>query len=284
MTTWQLLKSNWNWEPWVIVLCVALIVSYITVTRFRFTKNTTYFITGVLILLIALVSPLGMLGHSYLFSAHMWQHILLLLIAPLLLLIGIPSSIARKALSLSPFGNFMRVLGHPLVAWLCGIGAMWIWHAPTVYNAALESEGLHIVQQMSLLVMGMIFWLPVFSPLEEWRLTPPFATLYLFSACIGCTILGIIITFSAVGHYPAYLNPVDSLGILPFIRNELYLTPELDQQIGGLIMWVPCCLIYLLASMVTIARWYKTPEVDVNVKPSEPLSSVNSIKASTTME
>jgi len=284
MRTWELLKSNWNWEPWVIVWCVALIVSYITVTRFRFTKTTLSFMAGVLLLLLTLVSPIGMLSHNYLFSAHMLQHILLLLIVPLLLLSGIPNLLARRIIRGSRLANLIQVLRQPLIAWLCGVGAMWVWHIPSLYNAALGSEGLHIAQELSLLAMGTIFWLPVFAPLEEWRLAPPFATLYLFSSCIACTILGIIITFSAVGHYPAYLNPVDSLGILPFIRNELYLTPELDQQIGGLIMWVPCCLIYLLASMVTIARWYKTPEVDVNVKPSEPLSSVNSIKASTTME
>ncbi len=284
MTIWQLLTSNWDWNPSVIGLCAALIISYIIVTRFRLTFNGALFITGVLLLLITLVSPIGILGHNYLFSAHMLQHILLLLIVPLFLLIGIPPSLAKKIMSWSPIANVILVPRQPFAAWLFGVGAMWIWHIPVIYNTSLQNEGLHMLQQMSLLVMGMIFWLPVFSPLEEWRLTPPFATLYLFSACIGCTILGIIITFSAVGHYPAYLNPVDSLGILPFIRNELYLTPELDQQIGGLIMWVPCCLIYLLASMVTIARWYKTPEVDVNVKPSEPLSSVNSIKASTTME
>jgi len=284
MTIWQLLTSNWNWNPWILLTCVALLVIYMAVMRFQLTKYALYFMVGTILILLSLLSPIGILGHNYLFSAHMLQHILLLLIGPLFLLIGIPPSLAKKIISWSPIANVILVLRQPLAAWLFGVGAMWIWHIPVIYNISLQNEGLHMLQQMSLLVMGIIFWLPVFSPLEEWRLTPPFATLYLFSACIGCTILGIIITFSAVGHYPAYLNPVDSLGILPFIRNELYLTPELDQQIGGLIMWVPCCLIYLLASMITIARWYKTPEADVNVKPSEPLSSVNSIKASTTIE
>lgn len=284
MTIWQLLTLNWDWNPGILLICVALLVIYMAVMRFQLTKYALSFVAGTILLLLSLLSPIGVLGHNYLFSAHMLQHILLLLIVPLFLLIGIPQSFAKKIISWSPIANVILVLRQPLAAWFFGVGAMWIWHIPVIYNTALQNEGLHMLQQMSLLVMGMIFWLPVFSPLEEWRLTPPFATLYLFSACIGCTILGIIITFSAVGHYPAYLNPVDSLGILPFIRNELYLTPEVDQQIGGLIMWVPCCLIYLLASMVTIARWYKTPEVDVNVKPSEPLSSVNSIKASTTIE
>src|SRR5574341_1508479 len=278
MTIWQLLTSDWNWNPWILLICVALLVIYLAVMRFQLTKYALSFMAGTILLFLSLLFTIGMLGHNYLFSAHMLQHVLLLLIVPLLLLVGFPSPLIRKALSWSPFGNLMRVLGYPLVAWFSGISAMWFWHMPHVYNAALDNETLHIVQQLSLLILGTIFWWPVFAHVQERRLTPPFATLYLFSACIGCTILGIIITFSAVVHYPAYLNPVDSLGILPFIRDELYLTPELDQQIGGLIMWVPCCLIYLLASMITIARWYKTPEVDVMT--SEPLSSVNSIKAS----
>jgi cytochrome c oxidase assembly factor CtaG len=193
----------------------------------------------------------------------MLQHILLLLIVPLLLLIGIPPWLARRALRWSQLGSVIRVLKKPLVAWLSGIGAMWVWHVPSLFNAASGNEALHIAQILSLLVMGAIFWLPVFAPLEEWRLTPPFATLYLFSACIACTTLGIIITFAGVGLYSTYLNPSDIHGILPFLRNELYITPKVDQQIGGLIMWVPCCLIYLCASMITIARWYKTPEREV---------------------
>ncbi|MCK5709794.1 MAG: cytochrome c oxidase assembly protein, partial [Deltaproteobacteria bacterium] len=92
------------------------------------------------------------------------------------------------------------------------------------------------------------------------RLSPLVSTLYLSSACLGCTILGMLITFAGAGLYAAYLNPVDSIGILPLLRGELCLTPGVDQQIGGLTMWVPGCLIYLSASMVTIARWYGAPE------------------------
>jgi putative membrane protein len=281
MTVWQLLTSNWNWEPWVLVLCASSILIYITFIRFRFTKTTFSFMVGIVLLFLTLVSPISMLSHNYLFSAHMLQHILLLLIVPLLLLIGIPHWLARRALSWSGFGNVIRVLKKPLVAWLFGIGAMWVWHIPSLYNAALRNEGFHIAQQFSLLLMGTVFWLPVFAPLEEWRLPPPFATLYLFSACIACTTLGIIITFAGVGLYSAHLSPADTHGILPFLRNELYLTPKVDQQIGGLIMWVPCCLIYLLASMITIARWYKMPEADVI--PPIPVSG-SSARASTSID
>src|SRR5919108_4427013 len=96
MTTLQLLISTWDWKPSVLIVCVALVLGYSAVLRFRFSKEAVFFISAILVLLLALVSPLDMIGHRYLFSAHMLQHILLLLIVPLLLLPGIPSSIVKK--------------------------------------------------------------------------------------------------------------------------------------------------------------------------------------------
>src|ERR1700756_1605138 len=110
MTTLQLLTSTWAWKPSVLIVCATLILGYSTALRFRFSKEAVFFIASVLILLLALVSPLDMIGHRYLFSAHMLQHILLLLIVPLLLLLGTPSSIVKKALTLSPIRRVVRVL------------------------------------------------------------------------------------------------------------------------------------------------------------------------------
>lgn len=269
MTTLQLLTSTWAWKPSVLIVCAALVLGYSAALRFRFSKEVIFFIAAILILLLALVSPLDMIGHRYLFSAHMLQHILLLLIVPLLLLLGIPSSIVKKVLTLSPISRVPRVLGHPLLAWLLGIGAMWIWHIPNLYNATMENEGLHIVEQLSLPVIGTIFWWPVVTPLEELRLSPLVSILYVFFACLGCTILGIIITFASIGLYPHYLHPNDTLGILSLIRNRWGISQESDQQFGGLLMWVPCCLVYVCVIMLTLARWYSTPEVDTKSSSSD---------------
>jgi len=104
MTIWQLLTSNWNWNPWILLTCVALLVIYMAVMRFQLTKYALYFMVGTILILLSLLSPIGILGHNYLFSAHMLQHILLLLIGPLFLLIGIPPSLAKKIISWSPIG------------------------------------------------------------------------------------------------------------------------------------------------------------------------------------
>lgn len=154
---------------------------------------------------------------------------------------------------------------------------MWIWHLPSLHEAVLRNEGLYIVQQISFIIFGTIFWWPVFAPANRMRLSPLTSTLYLASACLGCSILGILITFASVGLYPAYLNPVDRYGILSLLRNDLCITPGVDQQIGGLTMWIPGCLIYLFASMLTLVRWYRSPEEEDLIE--QTLEIDNLIKA-----
>ncbi len=260
MNIWQVLSSTWNMEPWVLVSALAVLVAYGIGTGLKFTKLSALFITGIIIYVLALVSPLDYLGRTYLFSANMIQHILLLLVVPLLLLLGIPKTLAEKALAIEPIGAVMKVLGNPIVAWFLGVGSMWVWHLPSLHESVLANDNLYITQQISFVLIGMIFWWPVFAPVESRRLSPLVSTLYLSSACLGCTILGMLITFAGAGLYASYMTPVDTIGILPLLRGELCLTPGVDQQIGGLTMWVPGCLIYLTASMVTIARWYGAPE------------------------
>lgn len=260
MSILQLLTSNWALEPWVLLFAAGLLSGYAIAGGFRDSRKSVLFSLGVILMLIAILSPLDYLGRYYLFSAHMIQHILLLLVIPLLLLLGIPESAAAKALGIKPLGDIMRILGNPAVAWFLGVGAMWAWHMPSLHAVVLENDNLYIAQQTSFVLIGMIFWWPVFAPVEARRLSPLASTLYLASACLGCTILGILITFAGAGLYSVYVNPADSAGILPYLRNELCLTPGVDQQIGGLTMWVPGCLIYLAASMITIAKWYGSPD------------------------
>lgn len=265
MSILAFLTSSWTFEPWVLITALVLLIIYGAASGFRFTGKTALFTIGIVLMVATVMSPLDYLGRNYLFSAHMIQHILLLLIVPLLLLLGVPASAAKKAIAVKPLGSIVRILGNPLIAWSLGVGSMWIWHMPSLHDAVLQNETLYIAQQMSFVLIGAIFWWPVFAPVEERRLDPLRSTLYLASACLGCTILGILITFAGAGLYSAYLNPADSAGILPYLRNDLCITPGVDQQIGGLTMWVPGCLIYLTASMITIAEWYGSSEPEAHV-------------------
>jgi putative membrane protein len=250
MTTSQFLISGWTWNAADLPVGVASGVVYLALFGVRLRLG--YFAGALAVFLLTLVSPLNTLADGYLFSAHMLQHILLLLIVPALLLLSLPRSVS---LAVRP-----RVLGHPVVGWSAGVGAMWFWHAPALCNVAVSSRPVHALQTASLLLLGCLFWRQILAPREEERLTPPAAVLYLFSACVTCSVLGIIITFSPVTVCSIYtMPPKDPFGMLQTIRTGWGFTPERDQQVGGLLMWVPMCLIYLSAIFAQIARWFAEP-------------------------
>jgi cytochrome c oxidase assembly factor CtaG len=136
---------------------------------------------------------------------------------------------------------------------------MWVWHAPVLCNAAASSHSVSSVQTLSLLVLGAAFWWQVLAPSEIQRIAPLHGVIYLFTACLACTVLGIIVTFSPVTICRAYLHPIDRLGIASLIDCTWGMTPRRDQQIGGLLMWVPMCLVYLAAILGQLARWYSVP-------------------------
>lgn len=262
------LGTAWSFEPWVFIFALALLGVYAVLPGSRLDGKFLLFTSGVMLIVLTLVSPLDYLGRNYLFSAHMVEHILLLLVIPLMLLSGVPERAAERALMVPLAGGIIKFLGSPVPAWLLGVGSMWVWHMPSLHETVMRSESLYIAQQISFVLTGVIFWWPVFAPVRAARLSPLSSTLYLASACLGCTVLGMLITFAGAGFYPSYVNPADSAGILSYLRNDLCITPGVDQQIGGLTMWVPGCLIYLTASLITLARWYASPESDPVTAPA----------------
>jgi cytochrome c oxidase assembly factor CtaG len=262
MTTWQLLTSAWDWEPSVVIGCLGLLLTYFWVVGWRWTRAALLFTSGVLVMLLALVSPVDTLGDYYLFSAHMLQHLLLIQVVPPLLLLGIPAWVFTKILTVPLVARLKRVLAQLPVAWLLSAVILWVWHVPALYDAALASENVHIFQHLTFLVSAAIFWWPVLTPLAERRADFLPAMLYLFTAGIATSALGIFLTFAPAGFYPAYLHPIDEFGALSLIRNVWGLSPATDQQLGGLLMWVPGGLVYLVAILGVLARWYSEAEVD----------------------
>lgn len=247
MNAEQFFYSAWTWNPVILAIAGVGLAAYLF--AFRAELRLAWFALTLIVFVVTLVSPLNALADGYLFSAHMLQHILLLLIVPALLLASLPRSLS---LAWRP-----RVLGHPLAGWIAGVGAMWFWHWPSLCNAAVTSRSIHALQTASLLLLGTLFWSQIIAPREEERLAPPGAVLYLFSACVTCSALGIILTFSPVTVCSIYALPVgDRVGMWETIRYGWGFSPEKDQQIGGLLMWVPMCLIYLGAIFGQIARWF----------------------------
>jgi cytochrome c oxidase assembly factor CtaG len=160
------------------------------------------------------------------------------------------------------------ILSRPLLTWFLGLGAMWIWHVPTLCSASATSTPVHVVQCVSLLLLGTAFWWPIIGPWRSQWLSPLLGVLYLFSACVGCTILGIILTFAPLGVCPVFMHPADHLGILPLLRDGWGLDPARDQQLGGLLMWVPPCFVYLCGIFGMLARWYSGPDPELAIPVS----------------
>lgn len=256
MTGWELLKAGWDWEPSVVGGAPMLLGGYLAAVRFRRDRKTLLFAAGVVVMFLALVSPLDVLSDNYLFSAHMLQHILLDLMAPLLFVLGLPEPLLRHLLRWTPVERCERFLRPPVVAWLLGVGALWLWHLPALYDATLKSENVHIVEHVMFLVTGTIFWWPVFTPLTERRMPPWLAMAYLGLATVANGLLGILFALSTTPFYAPYAHPHDALGALALIRNQWGLSQLVDQQLGGACMWVLGSLIFLSAIIAVLARWY----------------------------
>lgn len=269
LTTTRLLLSAWDFEWSINLGSAALLAVYFWKVEAGLWRRTS-FALGILVLVLSLESPLDPLGDDYLFSAHMAQHLLLILIVPPLLLMGIPESAARKWLRVPLIAEAEGILGRPVVAWSSAIVVMTLWHVPLLYNFALAHETVHIFQHLSFLVTATMFWWPVLHPIRECRLAPGIAVLYLFAAAAENSVLGIILTFIAPGHYPAYLHPDDEYGALHLIRNVWQISPASDQRLGGLLMWIPGCSIYFIAILGVLSHWYAQPDTDVELSQQIP--------------
>lgn len=256
----------WHFAPVLMIFIIVLCAGYLYLIRQKPTVKIGYFITAVLLIIISVCSPLHWLGAHYLFSAHMVSHISLFLIVPPLLVLAIPAGVNENK---NYFINKITKLiaAAPWLAWMLGIGIMWFWHIPSIFDSAMPAHAagingfLHHVQSISLVIVGIIFWWPVFGPLHNYRLPALKGVLYLFTACISCSLLGLLITFSPAGIYSYYGTLSDPNGFTAFIRNDWGITAETDQQMAGLIMWVPGCLIYLSGALYLLKNWFAEKEV-----------------------
>jgi len=244
----------------MIILLLVLLVFEFTLNRKASPRKHILFAAGILLFLLVTISPLAFLGRNYLFSIHMLNHITILLIVPPLLLSGTDAGLVLN-LEKSLFRKIGNILFSVPVAWLLGMGAMYVWHIPALFDAMTKSHAVHGLHVVSLLLLGIIFIWPVYAPTKWKRLGPLESALYLFISCVGCTILGILITFAEPSLYMPFM-PGENMAIWDLIRNTWSITPAMDQQAGGLIMWVPACIIYVTNIMLILAGFYKQPDVE----------------------
>jgi cytochrome c oxidase assembly factor CtaG len=245
--------------------CLGLLILFSFWTKFRPVWNSFLFFSGVILLFVSLSSPLDALSDEYLFSDHMLQHFLLLMIVPPLLILGMPKDATERLLEIKWIGKSEHRLNRPIVVWIVANLILWIWHIPSLYDWAVRSEGVHIFEHLTFLISATVFWWPVLAPIEKSRLSLPASMLYLFLAALSNMSLGIILTFADQAIYQPYFSPEDSWKILSVLRNEFHLNPLADQKMGGALMWVFGGVVFLAVILVQLGRWYQVEELqDLN--------------------
>jgi cytochrome c oxidase assembly factor CtaG len=208
--------------------------------------NSVAFWSGWGTLGVALISPVHALG-TVLFAAHMVQHELLMLVAAPLLVLGRPLPRFLRALPLpwrrqlgtvsQSLRHSWRALPHPLIAWILHAAALWVWHVPRLFQATLTSELAHACQHLSFFGTALYFWWALLhghQKLQDYGV----AVLAVFTTALHSSLLGALLTLAPTPWYAVYAHTA-----------AWGLTPLEDQQLGGLIMWIPAGAIYLLAAL-----------------------------------
>lgn len=256
---------GWNFEPWLIALMLLSAAAYAAgvrrlwahagVGRGISVRQVAWFALGWLSLAVALVSPLDSLG-NHLFSAHMVQHEVLMVVAAPLLVLARPLGAWTWALGPGQrrvVGRWLQkrgwlavwgVLTAPVGAWTLHALALWVWHVPPLLDAALHHEALHVAQHASFFVTALFFWWAVLGHDARGRYGPLHAAGSLFTTMLHTSVLGVLLTVAPTPWYSGYLDRAPALGF----------DPLQDQQLGGLIMWVPSGMVYVLAALAVLAR------------------------------
>ncbi|HVW96159.1 MAG TPA: cytochrome c oxidase assembly protein [Mucilaginibacter sp.] len=242
-----LLILHWQINIPALLLAGMMGAAFYMLTGFRNRKNTVLFITVISLLLLLVSSPLYYLGmHNYL-SAHMVIHVLLLLVFGPLLVLSLGTT---EHPSLHRLSRFCKQL--IWVAWMFGVGVMWFWHIPALFNMNMSHQDslLSFLQTGSLLLAGILFSWPLLGPVKQYHAHALTGIVYLFTACVSCSLLGLLITFAPVGTY----HHLQMSG--PGEANPWHLTDIQDSRAAGLIMWVPCCFVYLSGCLWLLYRWF----------------------------
>ncbi len=258
--------SAWSAEPGVIVgLAVAAMVygraTHVVRRRSHGSAPSwgtiASFAAGWLGLAIALLSPLDRLGET-LFAAHMAQHLMLIVVAAPLIVLGAPPALwlwalptrMRHAVAHWPTTSravraLQATITNPPLVLAAHVAALWFWHFPRPYQAALENPVIHVLEHASFFGTAVLFWWVTLHPTGRRRLGYGAAILYIGITLGQSGALGALLMFSARPWYPLHAAG-DALWSM---------TPLEDQQLAGLIMWIPAGVVYIAAAAALFLRW-----------------------------
>ncbi len=264
---WNEVWRVWNDDWWLWVVVFTLGALYARGIRVLWKQagsgagisraRAVAFGLGWLASVAALLSPIDPLG-GQLFSAHMVQHELLMLVAAPLLVVGrplgaflwgLPRDWRRHAWSAchgSGLQRFVRWLTTPGTAWLVHALALWAWHVPVLFEASVRSDLVHTAQHLSFFGTALAFWWALVRPGAS-RATHGLAALYIVTTAMHTAVLGALLTLAPNVWYAVYVDTAPAWG----------LSALEDQQLGGLIMWVPAGFVYLGIALALFAAWLR---------------------------
>lgn len=270
--------TQWNPAP-AILICLLTLSSLYALGIARLWRGTrvgrgvatgraALFAAGMLSLIVALVSPIDVISDE-LGSVHMVQHMILMVIAAPLVVLGGPGPVMAWALPESLRSGLLstarpltewssRMLVQPALAWFAYALILWVWHIPLLYQAALRNRFIHDAQHLMFFAAACLFWRSVLGPVGRlsWRFGP--GLLYLFAASLHATVLGVLMALSPVAWYPDYQG-----------RTQVWSLSALeDQQLAGVIMWMPACTLQALLVAALLGIWLRKLEQESDGPPT----------------
>ncbi|MBP6017258.1 MAG: cytochrome c oxidase assembly protein [Candidatus Promineofilum sp.] len=287
--------NSWGWRPEVIVfLLVPGVLFLLGWRKLRLISGPARgggslgaswrpvaYISGLLVIGLALMSPVDVLGQQ-LFFMHMLQHLLLIMIAPVLLLLpnpmpfllwGLPartrlatgSALNHVLHKRSLVGRFLRRATSPAIVWFSMIVFIIGWHDPNMYDAALKNEHIHDLEHVTMFIAGMLFWWTVIGagPRLNKNMSRLAKIAFVIAAVPPNMALGAALAFSREPIYSFYVD-------MPRLWGMSVLD---DQRLSGIIMWIPGSMMYLIAALVLMFRILsgeekKTPSQDA-LRPAD---------------
>jgi len=270
----ETMACTWNFAPEVTLPLLLIVAAYVSGIlhlqrqgiRRRMVSSgcCAAFVLGILALVAALMSPLDRLA-EFLFSAHMTQHLVLMLLAPPLLILGRMQTVLLWTFPL----RLRRLIGkaivlrftvdgpsRPFSVWWLASAAMWFWHIPGPYAWALHHPSIHILEHLSFFLTSLAFWSLALRPFSRAKNGHGVALMLLIGFALESSLLGALLVFA--GHPFYALHMLQTSRPLPTFLSAI--SPLQDQQLAGLIMWVPAGLVPAAALVAVFADLLAIPQ------------------------
>ena len=257
------MQLHWHTEPFLVISLLLVTWLYAIWTgplRSSIAPGTPFplkgaflFYTGMIIIYVAVGSPLDSIAEIFLFSAHMVQHMLLIYFAPTLLLLGTPSWLIDSCIKTLKIEKLLKILTHPACGGILFTFAFTIWHIPVLYEAALIDKRIHILEHFTMFSLGLLMLWPFLTRSQSvGRKSYPVRMIAIFLLMVGQLPVFAFLTFSGEAFYPTYI----------WAPRIIDLDPLNDQILGGVIMKIVNMGFSLTLLGLCFYYWSKKDEDD----------------------